>query len=173
MSRLRKGISSVFSNVLLILITVLGMTALFSFTTHYVTEFQLRQGSAIMEGLINDDYWFNKSINFPEGNSSGIILNLYNFGIVGLSIKQIFIDGVPANFFAIPELNGEPVDYPELEKARTDPNRAVYQVDSIEIRIGEHGSLILNNTSIRGKYNIKIFTERNSKFEFWVWRPRK
>jgi flagellin-like protein len=143
----RKGLSSVFSTVFLIMITVLGMATLFSFTTHYFTEFQLRNGRAIMEG------------------SKGIIINFYNFGKQDLSIKQIYIDGMPVDFFTLSDLNGEPVDNDNINTG------TVYQTDSIQINIEEHGSLILKkDASIGVAYNIKIFTERNSKFEFKVRR---
>jgi flagellin-like protein len=175
MKRIRKGVSSVFSNVLLILITVIGMTALFSFSTNFFSDFQSRQGSAVFEGLSLSDTWYHNNTEFTDGNgtnfhSQAIILNYYNYGKIDLKINQVYINGTPARarngtpgFYILTTQNGEPVDIDNIGK--------VDFIDFIEIPVGEFGSIILDeNLAPDHELSIKIITERNALYEMKIRR---
>ncbi|MHA1543132.1 MAG: hypothetical protein ACTSQH_09165 [Candidatus Hodarchaeales archaeon] len=164
MSTKRKGISTVLSDVLLILVTVLGMTALFAFTTGYFANFQEKQGSAIMEGLVQEDYWFSDNIDFPE-KAPGIILNYYNYGKIELTITSLHYNNKPVDIYTLINHIGDPADIDNIVDG-------VLQVASIEIPQGQHVSIILKEKMTSGdESTLIIFTERTSVFEFWIWRP--
>ena len=135
-SRKSRAISPIFSNILLILIIVLGMSFAFAFLTGYVTDFQLGQGSAIMELLEYEDVWFQ--------NPNLINVTLYNYGKADVTVLSVYIDGLQANF-----TNGYTDDFLEL---------ATEEHGSLQI-------FPLQSLTVNTVYKLRIVTKRGSAFD--------
>jgi hypothetical protein len=136
--RPKRGLTPVFSNVLLILIIVLGMSFAFAFLTGYVTDFQLGQGSAIMELLEFEDIWFRNT------DLNRIDVTLYNYGKVDVNVLAVYLDGFQVPFTA----------------GGSDP--------LLFLATGEHGSIHITppQPPVRNAiYQIKVVTERGSAFD--------
>jgi FlaG/FlaF family flagellin (archaellin) len=96
--RSKRGLTPIFSNILLILIIVLGMSVTFAFLTGYVTDFQLGQGSAVMELLEFEDVWFQQTDLINVTLYDLINVTLYNYGKVDVTVLAVYLDGLQANF---------------------------------------------------------------------------
>jgi flagellin-like protein len=83
--RSRKALSPVLSTVLMILVTIIGMSVLFAFFVNYARDFQLGSGSAVRESLVIEDVGFIKGTNQVE-------VWVYNVGKVDLKIAAFYID---------------------------------------------------------------------------------
>jgi flagellin-like protein len=131
----RRGLSPIFSNILLILIIVLGMSFAFAYLTGYVSDFQQGQGSAIMELIVVEDVWFRSATH--------INITLYNYGQVDVTVVSVYLDGLQVDFTGdsdgVLTLSLEEHGY--LQVHPTQP--------------------LAKSTS----YNIKVVTERGSAFE--------
>ncbi len=139
--RKKRGLSPIFSNILLILIIVVGMSFAFAFLTGYVTDFQLGRGSAIMELIEFEDVWFK---NTTTRELDLINVTLYNYGKVDVKVLSVYLDGLQVPF------NNEGSD------------------EFLTLSIGEHGSIQVHPPKLLDEktiYNIKIVTERGSAFE--------
>jgi flagellin-like protein len=86
----RRGLSPIFSNILLILIIVLGMSFAFAYLTGYISDFQQGQGSAIMELIVVEDVWFL--------DETHINITLYNYGQVEVTVVSVYLDGFQVDF---------------------------------------------------------------------------
>ena len=141
----RRGISPIFTTVTLILVVVLGMSTLFAFFIEYVKDFQLGQGSSILELIEIEDIWFkdNHLIN----------VTVFNFGKVDVKITAIYIDGEPAVFF----YNENNTSHIEI------------RVGKLSSIVAQPPNSITNST----KYNFKLVTERGSTFEGEYTSPSK
>ena len=82
--RSRKAVSPVLSTVLMILITVIGMSALFAFFVNYARDFQVGSGSAVRESLVIEDTWIKL-----DGQAE---IWVYNVGKVDLKITAVYIN---------------------------------------------------------------------------------
>lgn len=80
----RKGLSPVLSTVLMILVVIIGMSALFGFFVNYARDFQTGSGSAVLESMVIEDAWFTK----PEGPQIWV----YNVGKVSLKITSVYVN---------------------------------------------------------------------------------
>ncbi len=80
----KKGVSPVVSAVIMILIVMIGMSALFAFFVNYSRDFQMGSGSAVLESLTVEDLWFR--------NSSTVEIWVYNFGKVDVTITNVYVD---------------------------------------------------------------------------------
>ena len=135
----KRGISPVFTTILLILVVVTGMSLAFAFFTGYVTDFQLGQGSSIMEQIEIEDVWFQTS------TSTKITITLYNFGKVKANVTSLYINDLQVSF----------------------TNEGVNET-FIEIPIGEQRVLIstpLTPLNVNTAYNLKLTTRRGTVFE--------
>ena len=133
--RKKRGLSPIFSNILLILIIVLGMSFAFAFLTGYVTDFQLGRGSAIMELIEFEDVWFK--------NEDQIDITLYNYGKADVKIVSVYLDGIQI-------FNGDNDEFLALSMG---------EHDSIQISLPPH-TLVENIV-----YKLRIVTERGSAFD--------
>jgi hypothetical protein len=68
----------------MILIVVVGMSIAFAYFTDYVKNFQIGQGSSIMELIEVEDVWFK--------DQSTISVTLYNYGPVSINIANLYIN---------------------------------------------------------------------------------
>ena len=86
--RNRRAISPVFSTVLLVLIVVVGMSAVFSFFVDYVSDYQEGRGSSVMELLEIEDVRF-------VGNDSMEVW-LFNYGELDLMLDSVYVNRLNA-----------------------------------------------------------------------------
>lgn len=87
--REKKGVSPVLGTVIMVLIVVIGMSAVFAFFVDYVGDYQQGQGSSVMEQLEIEDVFFVESTNTSE-------VWLYNFGEIEFEVKAIYVNGLNA-----------------------------------------------------------------------------
>lgn len=135
--RKKRGLSPIFSNILLILIIVLGMSFAFAFLTGYVTDFQLGRGSAIMELIEFEDVWFK--------NENQIDITIYNYGKADVKVVSVYLDGIQGSL-------GDNDNFPTLPigehgSIQIDPSKLLVQNAVYNIKIvTERGS------AFEGKY---------------------
>ena len=101
----KRAISPVFSTVLLVLIVVIGMSAVFSFFVGYVSDYQSGRGSSVMELLDIEDVFFNAT------DRSSVDVWLYNYGEIEVELDAVFVNGLPVNFTFYPASAGELGDF--------------------------------------------------------------
>jgi len=80
----KRGVSPVVSAVIMILVVMIGMSALFAFFVTYARDFQMGSGSAVLESMTVEDVWFK--------NSTSVELWVYNFGKVNVTITDVYVD---------------------------------------------------------------------------------
>jgi len=88
--RNRRGASPVVSAVIMMLVVMIGMSALFAFFVGYSKEFQAGSGSAVLESMTVEDVWFR--------NQSTVEVWVYNFGKVDLSVASVYVNDSPVAF---------------------------------------------------------------------------
>jgi len=83
--RNRRGVSVVFSHVLMLLVIIIAWSMLFAYVANYVSDYQRGHGAALMEHLLIEDVWFDQTQ----------ILNIaiYNYGEISAKVVAVFIDG--------------------------------------------------------------------------------
>ena len=133
----KRGISPVFTTILLILVVVAGMSLAFAFFTGYVTDFQLGQGSSIMEQIEIEDVWFL--------NNNEIKITLYNYGKVEANVTSVYINDLQVNFIK----EGSSEAFIEIS---TGEQRVIIVTPLTPLNV---------NTA----YNLKLVTNRGSAFE--------
>ena len=91
--RNKKGLSTVISTILMIVVVMVGMTILFAYVTVYANNYQTGTGSSILESMTIEDVWIQ--------NSNAVQLSVYNTGTatnlgtnVDLTIASIYVNGV-------------------------------------------------------------------------------
>ena len=70
--RNKKGLSTVISTILMIVVVMVGMTLLFAYVTVYASNYQTGIGSSILESVTIEDVWIQ--------NSNTVQLTVYNTG---------------------------------------------------------------------------------------------
>ncbi|MFA5365205.1 MAG: hypothetical protein WC325_08510 [Candidatus Bathyarchaeia archaeon] len=90
LSRNKRGVSPVISAVIMMLVVMIGMSALFAFFVSYSKDFQEGSGSAVLESMTLDDVWFTS----PDAT----VIWVYNFGKVDLTISSVYIDSNAVTF---------------------------------------------------------------------------
>jgi flagellin-like protein len=96
----KKAVSPVIATVLMILVTMAGMTILFGFVISYSDSYKAGIGSSIKESLTIDDVWFR------SGSSNNVELWIYNVGKLPVNVKVIYVNGLNLD---ITSFNGNPV----------------------------------------------------------------
>jgi flagellin-like protein len=87
--RNKRAVSPVIGTVLMIMITMIGMTLLFAFVATYSDTYKAGVGSSVMESLTIEDIWIN-----PEGTDSHIVyLTIYNSGKIDSTITSAYVNG--------------------------------------------------------------------------------
>jgi flagellin-like protein len=86
--RNKKAVSPVIATVLMIMVTMAGMTILFGFVISYSDAYKAGIGSSVKELLIVEDIWIKPS-------SIGLVqLSIYNAGEVDSEIKSVYVNGL-------------------------------------------------------------------------------
>jgi flagellin-like protein len=89
--RSRKAVSPVIATVMMILVTMAGMTILFGFVISYSDSYKAGIGSSIKESLTIEDVWFR------GGGSNNVELSIYNVGKLPVNVKAIYVNGLNLN----------------------------------------------------------------------------
>ena len=86
----KKGVTPVISAVIMILVVMIGMSALFSFFVSYSKDYQIGSGSAVFEVVTVEDLWFK--------DSNTVELWLLNYGKVDVKITDVYVNDVSIGF---------------------------------------------------------------------------
>jgi flagellin-like protein len=89
--RNKKAVSPVIATVLMILVTMAGMSILFGFVISYSDSYKKGIGSSVMESLTIEDIWL--SPNSGTYNNQ-VQISVYNSGKIDSTITSIYSDGV-------------------------------------------------------------------------------
>ena len=139
MLRNRKGVSPVIAAVLMIVVTIIGMSFLFAFSVNYATDYQLGRGGAVLELIVMEDVWIRDST---------VDIWVYNVGKVDLQISNVFVNDYKANITHI--------------------DNNLVELDSlVQVNVGEHVKFSVESTSLRDEGNnlFSLFTVRGSHVE--------
>ena len=131
----KRGVSTVLSSVIMILIVVIGMSVAFAYFISYVKDFQDRRGSSIMELIEVEDVWFK--------DQQTMSITLYNYGRIDIAVVNLYID---SNLIDFADQSG-PVNLTQIP------------VGGHGVMLVNH---TLNNSTV---YHLKIVTYRGSTFE--------
>jgi len=88
----RRALSPVLSTVLMILVTIIGMSVLFGFFVNYAKDFQVGSGSAVRESLVIEDVCFNGTRHAEVW--------VYNVGKIDLTVSAVYVDDKLVSSFA-------------------------------------------------------------------------
>jgi flagellin-like protein len=138
----KKAVSPVIATVLMILVTMAGMTILFAFVFSYSESYKAGIGSSVMESLTVEDIWL---LNTTSSYNNTVLISLYNVGRVDSVVSSIYVNGLA------------------LTVAHQSPN---FNFD-VAVKIGEHKAVLAywNQDWISfQKYNFKISTKIGSTF---------
>ena len=89
--RNRKAVSPVIATVLMILVTMAGMSILFGFVISYSDAYKAGVGSSVMESLTIEDIWLS-----PHSTTynSEVQISVYNVGKVDSTITSMYANGL-------------------------------------------------------------------------------
>jgi hypothetical protein len=82
----KRGVSHIFSNVLILLVIIIASSLAFSYVANYVGEYQTGRGAVLLQRLLFEDVWFK---------DDQIIITIYNYGKVSSTVISVFIDYNP------------------------------------------------------------------------------
>jgi flagellin-like protein len=89
--RNKKAVSPVIATVLMILVTMVGMTLLFAFVSSYSDSYKAGIGSQVSESLTVEDVWFSPH---STAYNNEVQISVYNAGKVDSTITSIYADGL-------------------------------------------------------------------------------
>jgi hypothetical protein len=87
--RNRRGLSTVLSTVLMIMVVMVGMSILFGYLVVYAQNYQVGAGSSVLESITIEDVHFT--------SPSGVDITIYNTGKVDLTVKSVYINDVASS----------------------------------------------------------------------------
>jgi len=91
----KKAVSPVIATVLMILVTMVGMTLLFAFVSSYSDNYKAGIGSSVMESLTVEDIWLSPgSTSYTSDSANTVQLTVYNVGKVDSTITSVYADGL-------------------------------------------------------------------------------
>ncbi len=137
----RKAVSPVIATVLMIMVTMIGMTLLFAFVSVYSDNYKAGVGSSVMESITIEDIWLLNPTSSSYNNT--VIVSLYNVGKVDSLVNSVYVNGL-----ALTASDGS-----------TNLN--------IPVKVGEHVTISADytkNWESRNNYNFKISTKMGSNF---------
>ena len=153
----KKGLSTVVSTLLMIIVVMVGMTLVFSYVTFYSQNYQSGTGSAILESLTIENIWIE-----PPNNTlpNSVNITVYNTGTpanylgtgsgVTITLDQIYVNGSLV-----------------LDNAKS-PLAGTTDFSNIKINPGSQvtveGQYIGPAGFVPGTYDFKIVTSRGSDF---------
>jgi flagellin-like protein len=140
--RNRKAVSPVIATVLMIMVTMAGMTILFGFVISYSDNYKAGIGSSIMESLVVEDVCVN--------DGTHVELWIYNCGKLPANVQSIYYNGLSLN---VNTFDGEAV------------SNSLKIDGAIDINVHVKVTATLNPLNYDDTPTIKISTERGSTFE--------
>ena len=94
--RSRRGLSTVISTILMIMVVMVGMSILFGFVVYYSQTYQAGVGGSVLEHLTVEDIWVKY-----EGNLDTVKITVYNAGTaanlgtdVEFKVTTIFVNDI-------------------------------------------------------------------------------
>jgi flagellin-like protein len=145
----RKAVSPVIATVLMILVTMAGMTILFGFVISYSDAYKAGIGGSVMEILTVEDIWLSPG---SGSYNTAVNLTIYNVGKVDSTITSVYANGT------------------KLTDTVNGPNFNLKD----NLSIGEHKTLALywgNNWQSGQTYVFRIATQRGSVFDVPIKAP--
>jgi flagellin-like protein len=91
--RNKKAVSPVVATVLMILVTMVGMTLLFAFVNTYSDSYKAGAGSSVLESLTIEDVWLCPD-STSGYNSYNVNVTIYNAGKIDSTISSAYVDGL-------------------------------------------------------------------------------
>ena len=88
--RNKKGLSTVISTILMIMVVMVGMSVAFAYVAVYAQSYKAGIGSSVMESLTIEDIFLGSTY----GNH--VTLWVYNSGQIDATINVVYINGVAA-----------------------------------------------------------------------------
>jgi flagellin-like protein len=146
----KRAVSPVIATVLMILVTMAGMTILFGFVTSYADNYKEGIGSSVMESLTVEDIWL--SPNFASNPAHTIQLTIYNVGKVDSTITSVYANG--------------------LKLTATDRGQD-FNLKK-DVAIGQHTTLILyweGTWQSQVSYTFRVATQKGSTFDVTITAP--
>jgi FlaG/FlaF family flagellin (archaellin) len=144
----KKGVSPVVSAVIMMLVVMIGMSALFAFFVNYARDFQLGSGSSVLESMAIEDVHFI--------DSKTVEIWIYNMGKVDFSISSVYVND--SLISTSPTLLS--VTYKGEDVTSSWPDR---------IREGGHGQIRIESVdqifTSGQSYTFKLVTKRGTSFE--------
>jgi flagellin-like protein len=91
----KKAVSPVIATVLMILVTMAGMSILFGFVISYSDSYKKGVGSSVMESLTIEDIWLSPgSLSYSSDSAYTVRLTVYNVGKVDSIITSAYVNGL-------------------------------------------------------------------------------
>jgi flagellin-like protein len=150
--RNKKAVSPVIATVLMILVTMAGMTILFGFVISYSDSYKAGIGGSVMESLTLEDIWLSPGKDsYASDTAHTVKLSVYNVGKVDSTITSVFVNGT------------------KLTDTAGD-----FNLKQSDVAVGEHKPFTLywGYTWQPGQtYIFKISTQRGSTFEVPTTAP--
>jgi flagellin-like protein len=140
----RRAVSPVIATVLMILITMVGMTLLFAFVTSYSDSYKAGVGSSVLESLTTEDVWLSPNSGPGVHYYTDMVnITVYNTGKIDSTINSIYVNGTALAVKGLVNLN-------------------------IPVPVGAHVNITAQwyQPWVTGyTYTFKIETQRGSNFE--------
>ena len=86
----KRGVSTVISAVIMILVVMISMSALFGFFVNYSRDYQKGSGGSVFESMTVEDLWFR--------DENTVEIWIYNFGKADLTITNVYVDSNEVGF---------------------------------------------------------------------------
>jgi flagellin-like protein len=90
----KKAVSPVIASVLMILVTMIGMTLLFAFVSSYSDNYKAGIGSSVMESLTIEDIWLSPRLAQGQPYDRIVEISVYNTGKIDSTINSIYVNGL-------------------------------------------------------------------------------
>ncbi len=93
----KKAVSPVIATVLMILVTMVGMTLLFAFVTSYSETYKEGVGSQVLELLTVEDIYLSPGKTYANDAVGTVQISVYNAGKVDSQITSVYVNGLSAS----------------------------------------------------------------------------
>lgn len=152
--RNKKGVSTVISTILMIMVVMVGMSVAFSYVVFYSDNYKAGTGSSVLESLTIEDVWIQ-----PANLADTVNITVYNTGTstnlgtssgVAITVANVYVNGTA---LTNPLSSTSPIDFSK----------------NYVISAGSHVTIKCQSTIsyfVPGEtYVFKIVTMRGSNFE--------
>jgi flagellin-like protein len=142
----KKAVSPVIATVLMILVTMVGMTLLFAFVTSYSETYKEGVGSQVLELLTVEDIWV-RPVDHPNLSANPVNITVYNAGKIDSHITSVYVNGLA--------LTGT-------------PSGSDFNLNVPTVEVGKHLTFTVYRNTLgwpSGDYIFTIGTQTGSTFE--------